>query len=319
VTGDRHPAHISGTDAGRRYGARAAALSQAAPRRRQLFRLGPFTVQLTTPIRSLSRLLEWFYGDAALPPEDAIVQFDLRVEHGAWYRRLLAPQATFTADGQTPFAPFPQSHALPLFEWGLNWSIAMRAHQFLMLHAGVVARDGRALILPAVPGSGKSTLTAALCHSGWRLLSDEFGLLDLEAGVLHPLPRAIALKNRSIEVIRDFSPAVELGPTFRKTRKGDVAHARPPRDSLSRQHETARPGWILFPRYRHGSPLQLRAVTQSMAFTRLSQNAFNYRLLGARGFTALRDLVDGCRCWSADYGNLSDILAALDDLPTPQP
>jgi predicted ATPase len=33
----------------------------------------------------------------------------------------------------------------------------------------VVERDGHALILPAMPGSGKSTLTAALVQRGWRL------------------------------------------------------------------------------------------------------------------------------------------------------
>ncbi|MBK9234594.1 MAG: hypothetical protein IPO19_00450 [Rhodoferax sp.] len=34
------------------------------------------------------------------------------------------------------------------------------------------------LVMPAIPGSGKSTLTAGLSLSGWRLLSDEFGALD---------------------------------------------------------------------------------------------------------------------------------------------
>ncbi len=120
------------------------------------------------------------------------------------------------------------------------------------------------------------------------MLSDEFGLLDYRQNLVQPFPRAIPLKNQSIDVIRTFSAEAQLGPVFAKTRKGNVAHLRPPQDSLLRQHELARPAWIVFPRYIAGSPLRLRALHDSVAFVRLSQNAFNYRLLGAAGFLGLR-------------------------------
>jgi HprK-related kinase A len=283
-----------------------------------LYRHGPFTVRLETPFDALRKLLTWCYGEPASDSGTDLIQFDVGITHGPWYRRLTSPQAVFRADTQTPFAPFPRSHAFPLLEWGLNWCIATRAHQYLMLHAGVVERDGHALILPAVPGSGKSTLTAALALRGWRLLSDEFGLLDWRTGLLVPLPRAIPLKNRSIPVIRAFAPDAALGPVFPKTRKGDVAHLRPPADSRRRQLEPARPAWIVFPRYAAGSPLRIASLHDSTAFARLSQNAFNYRLLGATGFDALQALIRACRCWSAQFGDLDGILSALDRLPPPQ-
>jgi predicted ATPase len=47
-----------------------------------------------------------------------------------------------------------------------------------MLHAAVVEKNGKALILPALPGSGKSTLSAALAMNGWRFLSDEFTMIS---------------------------------------------------------------------------------------------------------------------------------------------
>jgi hypothetical protein len=282
-------------------------------------RLGPFSAHIETPLRGLRRLIAWCYGAPEPNNTHSLVQFHVRIQHGPIHRRVWAPQAIFRADTQTPFAPFPKDHAFPLLEWGLNWCIATRGHQYLMLHAGVLERGGHALILPALPGSGKSTLTAALALSGWRLLSDEFGLLDWRTGLLQPLPRAIPLKNRSIDVIRDFAPErADIGPTFPKTRKGDVAHLRPPSESRARQHEPARPAWIVFPRYRAGSRLRLTQLNDSLAFTRLSQNAFNYHLLGATGFEALRGLIQGCRCWSAEYGSLESILPALEQLPPPQ-
>ena len=58
-----------------------------------------------------------------------------------------------------------------------------------------------ALILTGESGAGKSTLAALLGERGWRLMGDEFALLDLETGALLPFPRAVSLKNGAIRVI----------------------------------------------------------------------------------------------------------------------
>jgi HprK-related kinase A len=184
-----------------------------------------------------------------------------------------------------------------------------------MLHSGALERRGQALILPALPGSGKSTLTAALAYRGWRLLSDEFGLIEPESGLIRPIPRAVPLKNRSIPVIRDYLPEAHLGPVFPKTRKGEVSHLRPPLESIERQGERARPRWVCFPRFIEGLPgRRLARLDRSLAFTRLAQNAFNYRLLAETGFAALAALVRGCDCFSLEYGDLDQALAGIAEL-----
>lgn len=282
-----------------------------------IYRAGPFVVAVHTALPDLRERLDWCYGAVREPADGTLVQFNVGIGPGPSWRRLLAPQAVFRYEQRNPFEPYPLDHAFPLLEWGTNWCIGDRGHQFLLLHAGVVERAGWALILPALPGSGKTTLTVALTQRGWRFLSDEFTLVDLVTGDIHPLPRAAPLKNASIDVIRRFAPTVELGPVYTKTRKGNVAHLRPPADALARQQETARPAWVLFPRYRAGHPLALTPLTPSLAFTRLAQNSFNYRLLGADGFRALTRLIAGCGCYAADYGDLDGIIAACDGLPAP--
>jgi HprK-related kinase A len=229
-------------------------------------------------------------------------------------RRWWRPQAVFALENETPFDPYPADHAFPLLEWGLNWSIATRGHQFLMLHSAVLERAGQALILPALPGSGKSTLSAALSHNGWRFLSDEFGLVERRTGAIHPLPRALPLKNRSIDIIAERGLAEEIGPRFKKTRKGTVAHLRPPLESLERQRDTADPGWIVFPRFIPGNPTRVTRLSQSMAFTRVAQNSFNYRMLGADGFESVCRLILACPCYALDYCELDKALTTLDDL-----
>jgi HprK-related kinase A len=201
-----------------------------------------------------------------------------------------------------------------MFEWGVNMFIGQYLHHLLLLHAAVVERDGRALVLPALPGSGKSTLCAALATSGWRLLSDEFGAFDLEAGVFRAMLKPVALKNRSIDVIRAHAPDAVLGPVFAKTRKGDVAHLAPSRDAVDRRHDPVPPGAIVLPRWVDGAELQLRPLSTEATFRSLAFNAFNYQTIGAAAFNAVVSLTRVVPAWQLAYGRLDDALVALDRL-----
>ncbi|WP_295582197.1 HprK-related kinase A [uncultured Lamprocystis sp.] len=297
-----------------------------APDRRGLadnglvYRSGPFIIALRTRLADTLDLLEQFYGPCWASRGPAVAHFQVEINSASGIRRWWRAQAVFALDALHPFEPFPREHAFPLLEWGLNWSIATRAHRYLMLHAGALERNGQALLLPAMPGAGKSTLSAALAYRGWRLLSDEFGLIRPTGGDILPLPRAIPLKNRSIPVIREFLPDAFLGPVFPKTRKGDVAHLRPPLPSLARQTEPAQPRWIAFPRFVPGLRRpQLKRLDKSLGFARLAQNAFNYRLLGEGGFMTLVRLVRECTCFSMDYGNLAAAIALIEEITADEP
>ena len=222
-------------------------------------------------------------------------------------------QVMLWADGQRPFEPYPYNCALPLFEWGSNFLLSQRLNAYLLLHAGVVARDDRALILPAAPGSGKTTLTCALHLAGWRFLSDEFGVIDMETGELLPMVRPAPLKNRSIDVIGSRAGAV-LGPLFAKTRKGDVSHFVPDRDSFLARHRRATPALIVFPRYQAGAALQCTPVHRAQAAMRIGLNSFNYQALGPLGFNAAVALAQRTVSCELVYGNLDEAIAHIETL-----
>ena len=199
-------------------------------------------------------------------------------------------------------------------EWGINWCIAMQAHQYLMLHSAVLERHGKALILPALPGSGKSTLCAALVLRGWRLLSDEFGLYHPEKREFIPVPRPMPLKNQSIEVIQRFDQNVPLGPLFRATPKGDVRHVQVPEESVRRQHEAVAPGWVVFPQFKKDATTRLYDFAKGRAFLKLAGNSFNYKLQGERGFRAVTDLVRNCATQYLEFDSLEHATAELEGL-----
>jgi HprK-related kinase A len=274
--------------------------------------IGLATLRIRSDCPDLAAQLQSGYRNfRCLPPAAwADLHVDLARLNGP--RRWIRPQVLFQCDGERPFEPFPADTALPLLEWGTNWLIGQRMHHTLLLHAGVVERDGLALVMPATPGSGKSTLTAALGLRGWRLLSDEFGAFDLQRRAFRPVLKPVALKNQSIEVIRRFSPSAELGPEFPKTRKGTVAHLAAPLDAVNRVHELARPGAVLLPKWEAGSATRWTAVPARDAFTALAFNAFNYEVAGEAGFRAVVHLVRRCPAWQLTYSNLDDALARID-------
>ena len=216
--------------------------------------VGLATVRVRSDVSMLARQLQTVYRHFPFVVNGSWADLHVDLMRPRGLRRWVRPQVRFRCDSQQPFEPFPADTALPLMEWGANWLIGRRMNDMLLLHAGVVERDGLALVLPAMPGSGKSTLTAALSLSGWRLLSDEFGAFDLAQNHFRPVLKPVALKNDSIGVIRRFAPGAALGPEFPKTRKGTVAHLAAGPDAVAKVHEGARPGAIVLPRWEAGSP-----------------------------------------------------------------
>jgi HprK-related kinase A len=277
-------------------------------------RFGPFNIRIRSDITDYASVANSLYRPYPLLPPDSLVDFHVEIARRKGMRRWTRPQAVFFVDGRRAFAPYAIDHAFPALEWGLNWCIATRAHHLLLLHCAVVERDGLAILFPAWPGHGKSTLCTALIHSGWRLLSDEFGLVRPEDGMLLPIPRLIPLKNESIEVIRHFRPEAVIGPSFLKTRKGTVAHVRPPEDSILRAQEPAIPRWLIFPRWVADAPLTLEPIPKSQAFLMVATNSFNYEVLDETAFRLVTEMVNACDCHSLIYSELNEAMSAIDAL-----
>ena len=277
-------------------------------------RTGPVVTRIQSPLAAVAEGISLHYAEHPIEQPEGFADFHVRLGRPRSARRWLRPQAVFQFDGAPPFLPLPADQAFPMLEWGLNWCVSAHCHQYLVVHAAVIERSGRALLLPAPPGAGKSTLCAGLVSRGWRLLSDELALIDPSSGDITPLARPISLKNASIDVIRRFSPEAVLGPTVHDTLKGSVAHLKAPLDSVERATEPARPRWIVLPRYEAGASARLEPLRKGRAFMQLADSAFNYNLHGRSGFEALAQLVDACDCYEFEYGELEEAVALYDRL-----
>ena len=275
-----------------------------------VLKIGAFTVRIETSVSSVTEGIALLYAGYRRLSDKDFADFFVRIYSPPGIRRFWRKQVHFAFDQYRPFKPLPYSQALPFFEWGLNWCISGYAHQYLIIHAAVVEKHGQALILPGEPGSGKSTLCAALVNSGWRLLSDELTLYERSSGLIVPVPRPVSLKNESIDLIHStFSDAL-FSPTVHDTTKGSVALMKPPEESVKRMMDKALPAVVVFPKYQPDKKLSLTPFNKAEAFMKLAELSFNYPVLGAEGFEALHELVEQCKTFNFVYAG--DFEKAMD-------
>jgi HprK-related kinase A len=278
-------------------------------------RVGPFDFCVRNTVHRIDETLHLLYGAYPVLEGARVFSAHTALRPVRELRRTgLFAGVRFTVDGLAAHEDMPAHQALAVLEWGLNLVIALRYHRFLMLHSAVVERGGCAMLLPAWPGHGKSTLCAALVHRGWRLLSDEFGLVRPGTTTVVPVPRLVPLKNESIAVIRAFAPEAVLGPEIPNTRKGTVAHLRPPADSIARAVAEAPVRWLVFPRWIAKSSLVLEPMSPAEAFLQVATNAFNYELLATSAFETVRAIIGVSSSFRLQYSNLDDAVFTLTKL-----
>ena len=282
-----------------------------------VLKLPPFVVRIEADVPSLSRDIALMYAEFnvfAEPNHDNFADFHVGVKLDSGLRRWVKPIARFSFDGQPSFTGLPAAQAFAMLEWGMNWCVAAHSHQYLVIHAAVIEKGGMAAVLPAPPGSGKSTLCAGLVMKGWRLLSDELALYDLETGLIHGMARPISLKNNSIDVIASYAPNGVMSHRVPNTSKGTIAHLRPPLESIQRVAQPARAAWVILPKYKAGSPPQLVTHSRARASMLIAEQSFNYDTLGPAGFKAVTDLISGAACYQFTYSQLADAERVFDEL-----
>ncbi|HEX7852577.1 MAG TPA: HprK-related kinase A [Sphingobium sp.] len=275
-------------------------------------RVGPAVFRVgsawASPVEALRRLYR-DYPDAS----GEVADFTVRLQPAKPWRRHFRPSIFIAGDHWlADAAPMALAHGLLAAEMGMNLQMALGWRRHLLLHAATVEKDGRAIILSGESGSGKSTLAAMLGEHGWRLMGDEFALVDLVDGTLAPFPRLVSLKNAAIEAVRTVAGEDRLGPLMAATPKGDIRHLIPRSEHVVAMDIPAKPVLLLFPRF--GAEGEARPVGEAECFVRLTQASTNYVALGEAGFRALTSLVSSVPAVGIDYASGAEGMAMVEAL-----
>ena len=269
----------------------------------------PFVFHITSHHQSVIDNLELLYGERAVLTDDysGYIDYYVSITHSGGIRRIVNDQARFLCDKMEPFKPLNRSQAFAMLEWGLNWVVAAHEVSHLIIHSAVLAKDGKAVIFPAPPGSGKSTLTAFLSRNGWRLLSDEMALITPLTSTVTPFVRPVCLKNDSINLVKAWYPDDTFSTIAKDTHKGDVVHMAPGAEAVETESETAEIVGIVFPKYNKNVFFDVYDMDQATAYTALAENAFNYSVLQEKGVKSVIHLVENAASFEVEYNDLEEL------------
>ncbi len=260
------------------------------------------------PIAALERLY------AGYPAPDPVCDFTVRLEAGRPWRRFLRPAVAIGGDYVLPdAAPLPLALGLLAAEMGMNLQMALGHKRHLLLHAAAVERGGKAVLMTGNSGAGKSTLAALLGERGWRFLGDEFALVDLDDGRIHPFPRPVSLKNEALGLFEGVDPT-RLGPILEGTPKGTIRHLRPNPEALARMDEPAIPALLVFPRFGRDLESAVRPVGAAEVFVRLTQASTNYVALGEPAFDLVGRRLLSLPVRAIDYSDSATGVALVERL-----
>jgi hypothetical protein len=209
-----------------------------------------------------------------------------------------------------PFLWFHEDALLREVEWRLYASAAAATPTALMVHAGAVARNGAALLLPGSSGAGKTTLTYALAARGWWALTDDLLAMDTApddpGGELLALPceRSGHASPQTLDLL------VELGVELEGPVAGLAEYYRP--------REWARPApvrYIIAPQYHAGAMSAVTPLTQAETAALLMKASFAQRRVDYhQQWQAAVRVAAQTSGWRLTYGSLNDALDMVERL-----
>jgi hypothetical protein len=202
------------------------------------------------------------------------------------------------------------SHVLDRMFWHINERALEDNDDHLLIHAGaVVDQSGRAILLPADSGSGKTTVVTGLLKRGFRYLSDEAAALDPETFLIHPFAKPLSIKSGTQALFPDLRPDddyVELADGYWHVDPGSFATAEPAPPS--------RVALIVCPRYIPAAKTELRSLSPAQACLRLGRQVINFDLWKRRALPILARIAGEARCYeltSSDPDEAADAVVAV--------
>lgn len=194
----------------------------------------------------------------------------------------------------------------PCLEREINQYLADALGDRLLLHAAGIAYRGRAVVLPATAGSGKTTLAAGLVREGCGYLTDELIIFQPRTNSIVPFPKAMSLKEGSFALFESLGP----DPTGRQDDR--VWYLDPERLRPGSVVERPTPiGWVILPRYEANATTHIRALTVGETVLGLFENTVNIVRHKEKGLDRLIGIARKTPGYRLIFGDLNEACKAI--------
>ncbi|MBM3248184.1 MAG: hypothetical protein FJZ10_02020 [Candidatus Omnitrophica bacterium] len=179
----------------------------------------------------------------------------------------------------------------------------LRFHKIYVLHAACLAKGQSAILLPGVPGSGKSIVSLSLVRKGYKYLTDDDTFLRQKGGIVECFAFYCSLK------IKDG--LVRFFPEMKKKYLKPIRQDKKQRVDLKKLYpnsfqEKAIPKVIIFPCFSAHLKTGIYPVDKRYVLRRLIEDKFRvfqgkYEDVSRLHFQALSNLVNKTKTYKLIY------------------
>jgi hypothetical protein len=178
---------------------------------------------------------------------------------------------------------------LESFESHVQLTVAEYAPRRIFVHAGVVGWKNRAILIPGLSHSGKTTLVDQLIRAGATYYSDEYAVFD-ERGRVHPYPRALGMR----------LPDSDQSKRVRAEDIGATVGSKP-----------LRVGLVVSTNFKYGARWRPRQMTRGKGVLELMSNTVSARSQPALALTVLPAALASARILKGARGEASEIVDSI--------
>ncbi|MCK5831524.1 MAG: hypothetical protein KAH20_14610 [Methylococcales bacterium] len=179
----------------------------------------------------------------------------------------------------------------------------------VILHAGGVSWKGQGIVFPALGGSGKSTLTAALIKHDFNYINDDVIPLLRKTNELLHLPTNLSIKQGSWPILQSLYPELQELSIYGNY-EPRVKYLPPPFDNKSLSRVTAK--YIILPNYQDGASARIEPLSSISALQAIIEGESLLHLpLNKTDVTALLKWITTLTCHRLTYDKLDSAVNLL--------
>lgn len=204
-------------------------------------------------------------------------------------------------------------HLIPFVERLVLFRVLEQLKHLFQIHAGAVERDGKALLLPAPSGSGKTLLVLGLVKRGFKFLSDDVALVEPDRAFLQPLPMSPVVKGYAFSLLRalDLSVGADV---YRNPLNGEKLYYFDLADISS--NPVGVPSsvrFIFFPSHNPTAESSLNPVSKAEAAARIIKNSLNFDASVTSRIDLVTRLVGKARCFDLRFKHMDEGLSMVEE------
>lgn len=204
----------------------------------------------------------------------------------------------------------------PLVHAHILFTAYRSADCLMAIHAAAISKGDKCILFPSASGNGKSTLTAALIHSGFEYLTDELAVLTRGTYQIRPLSVSLSIKQGSWSVLAPLYPHIHDLPIHLRKDGKRVRYLPPSRVIPSNHSRQSYPlQCVVFAKYQAKVKTTITPITPADALCRLTEAGYdvNDRLDAAR-IGELVSWIAGLDCYELQFSRLPEAISQIEGL-----